>query len=201
MQPLQTERQPQPRTPPPPPAPVSFRYVPAQVRQPVRRAIPKSFFDLLLYVLGLVRVETLTASTDETLPTILYDPEDPQSRNVTLSNAIIALEKSVWEALRTRSREAYANLLAEDYREICDGAVLQKSDALQNFDRGTLTDFRMSDLRISQHDQRTAAISYKIHLKGFSCGQPLPDLPYYVTSIWTNRRGVWILTMSWGCWG
>jgi hypothetical protein len=106
----------------------------------------------------------------------------------------IAREKQVWDAIKSKNYDAFANFLAEDQIEVEEFGVLDKAGSvkgIQEFDasKATLSDFKSVNL-----DSNATLVTYlvKIPIKGMN---PLGERH---STIWVNRSGKWLAALHHG---
>lgn len=100
---------------------------------------------------------------------------------------VVANEKLVWDALKSKNYDAFASYLAEDSLEVEDTGVYDKAGSVKgvsmfDFSKATLSDFKTTKL-----DDDASLVTYlvKIPIKGVS---PLGERH---STIWINRGGKW----------
>ncbi len=104
----------------------------------------------------------------------------------------IAKEKAVWDALKKKDYDAFANMLASDYIEVGGDGVYDRAGITAYLKDLDFTDATFSDWRLLQVNKNAAILMYNLTLKGKFKGEDIPAGPYRVGSAWANRDGKWM---------
>lgn len=104
----------------------------------------------------------------------------------------IAKEKAVWDVLKKKDYDAFANMLASDYTEVGADGVYDKAGIVTYLKDLDFTDATFSDWRLLQINKNAAILMYNLTLKGKFKGEDIPAGPYRVGSAWANRDGKWM---------
>lgn len=95
-------------------------------------------------------------------------------------------EKAVWEAIRAKNADAFANYLLPESLEVEPEGVFDKATAVRmitSFDASKLT---QSDFKETKIDADATLLTYKV--VGMERGK---QVEMYHSTIWTNRGGQW----------
>jgi hypothetical protein len=99
-----------------------------------------------------------------------------------------ANEKLVWDSFKARNYDAFASYLANDFVEVEEDAVYDKTGsvkAVQGFD---MSKTELSDWKTIKFDDDASLVIYKIKMPGMK--PPMPDTGYHST-IWVKRDNKW----------
>ncbi len=119
-------------------------------------------------------------------------PRTAAATNQALEAQIVALEKRGWEAIKNKDYANAASLQAEDYQEIDMDGLRNKVQALQYARNLVLTDYAMSDVKLTMLAKDVALLTYKATETGTFKGQPLSPKPFYFGTLYMNRHGKWL---------
>ena len=117
----------------------------------------------------------------------------PQPSPAAVSDAdIVALDRQIWEALRTKNWDAFASHLADDLVSVSGDGVYDKAQTVEAVKKLDLTDYTVSDTKVLKLDADAVVITYTSAVKGKYDGQPLPDTPSRDTTVFVKRGGKWL---------
>ena len=103
----------------------------------------------------------------------------------------IAKEKAVWDALKRKDYDAFANMLATDYLEVGDDNTYDKAGIVNYLKDLDFTEATFSDWKLVPIDKDASLLLYNVNIKGKFKGQDIPPGPYRASSAWVNRDGKW----------
>jgi hypothetical protein len=103
----------------------------------------------------------------------------------------ITKEKAIWDALKARNYDAFANMLATDYIEVLPDGVNDKAGTVTDVKDLEITDVTFADWRFIPVDKDVSLLLYNATIKGRFKGQAFPEGPYRVSSGHVNRDGKW----------
>ncbi len=109
-----------------------------------------------------------------------------------LEETIISMERRAWEAVKARDTKTFSELFAADGLLVDAGGMTTRPAFFQSLPDLTITDYKLSDLKVTMIDKNTALITYRADSKGSFKGQPFPPNPAYTSTIWTKRGGKWV---------
>jgi uncharacterized protein (TIGR02246 family) len=109
-----------------------------------------------------------------------------------LQEAITAMERRAWEAVKARDAKAFSDLFAADGTMADAGGINSRDTFLQTLSDLIISEYSLSDIKVMMIDKDSALITYKADVKGSFKGQAFPPNPNYVSSIWTKRGGKWM---------
>jgi hypothetical protein len=111
----------------------------------------------------------------------------PEAKPAEGSSDVVADEKLVWDAIKSKNYDAFASFLADNAIEVEENGVFDKAGSvkgIQEFDasKGVLSDFKTTNL-----DSNATLVTYlvKIPVKGMN---PLGERH---STIWVNHGGKW----------
>lgn len=109
-----------------------------------------------------------------------------------LEETIISMERRAWDAVKARDTKAFSDLFAADGVMVDAGGMTTRTAFFQSLPDLTITDYTLSDLKVTMIGKDTALITYKADVKGSFKGQAFPPNTTYTSSIWTKRGGKWV---------
>jgi hypothetical protein len=111
----------------------------------------------------------------------------------TIAQKIIENSKATWEAYKSRNVAALKEHTGEDYMSYgLTGPSDLKQDIAALTDKSlTVEAYTIDDPRVTMATKDVAILRYKCELKGTIQGKPLK--PSYVTEVWVNRGGKWMI--------
>jgi hypothetical protein len=97
-----------------------------------------------------------------------------------------------WAAFRSRDKTAYADLLASDFRgvEIDSQGTRDKSQAVHEIERGLVSDYTLSRIKVSALGPEAALATYEAFIQFPSTAQ-IRSVRVYVSEVWVLRAGQW----------
>ena len=105
---------------------------------------------------------------------------------------IEAKERQIWDALKAKNWDAFGGLLADDFTDVADDGIYDKTKTTDAIKKLDLTDYTLSDIKFVKVDDDLAVIVYTSSEKSTYDGKPSPDKPSYNASAWVNRGGKWV---------
>ena len=111
----------------------------------------------------------------------------------TISQKIIDNSKATWEAYKSRNVTALKEYTAEDYGSYAvTGPSNRQQDIAALTDKSlTIEAYTIDDPKVMMATKDVAILRYKCNLKGTIQGKPLK--PSYVTEVWVNSGGKWMI--------
>jgi hypothetical protein len=116
----------------------------------------------------------------------------PKAEATSTSDSIIAQEKAIWDAIKTKSPDTFGGMLADDFVYISNDGVHDKAATINGIKQLDVTDLTFSDWKILMLDKDAAIVVYTVNMKGTSGGQPMPPGAMRASSAWVNRGGKWV---------
>ena len=107
---------------------------------------------------------------------------------------VLALERRVWEALRTGDRDLDASMLSSDFLGVYPSGFSDRAGHVDQLAAGpTVHDYHLSEVRLIRLADDQALLCYRADWRRPGPG---PAEAMYIASIWTRRSGGWINTFS-----
>ena len=105
---------------------------------------------------------------------------------------IQAKETAAWEAVKQKDWDSFTKLMADDYIEVADDGVHDKAASVQLVKDFDLSDYTLSDWKMTPIDPNTVLITYTANVTGKFKGEPVPAGPWRESSAYVNRNGQWL---------
>jgi len=105
---------------------------------------------------------------------------------------IQAKETAAWEAVKQKDWDGFGKMLADDYLEVVDEGVHDKTASIQSVKDIDLSDYTLSDWKMTPIDPNTVLITYTANVTAKAKGEPVPPGPYRESSAYVNRNGQWL---------
>jgi hypothetical protein len=125
-------------------------------------------------------------------------PEKPAGMAMTEADAI-AKEKAIWETIKTKDYEAFANMLAEEQVEVIDIGVNDKAASIAGVKQFEPSEVAFSDWKYLPIDKDAVVVSYTANYKGRFEGKEVPAQTVRASSAWVNRAGKWVAIFHQEC--
>lgn len=107
---------------------------------------------------------------------------------------LIALETSVWEALRDGNATADAGLLAADFLGVYPTGFADRADHAGQLDDGpTVAEYTIAEARAVEITLDHALLAYRAEYRRPGS---LESESMYVSSLWSRREGAWVNVFS-----
>jgi hypothetical protein len=98
--------------------------------------------------------------------------------------------------VKNRDYTALGSVMTEDYQEIDMDGRRSKTVALDSARNITLTNYSMSDLKLSVLGKDAALLTYKAALTGTFKGRAMPTQPLYYSVVYVRRHGKWLAALD-----
>jgi RNA polymerase sigma factor (sigma-70 family) len=122
------------------------------------------------------------------------DQDNLQKDQGNLKETVLALEKRVWDALKTQDRTVFESLVAEDFVGLdISGRHYDKADTLQFVSNVHVPEYEMKNTRVILMNETSALVTYDIHYKLNHVGGEAnsENLDRHALRAWTQRDGKW----------
>jgi hypothetical protein len=96
-------------------------------------------------------------------------------------------EKAVWDALKSKNYDGFANFLATDSMEIEPDGVYAKSQSVEGVKNLDASKYTLSDFKEVKIDSDSTLVTYTVKGPGMD-GKPMT---MYHSTVWSNRGGQW----------
>ena len=104
---------------------------------------------------------------------------------------IIDLEKSAWEAYKSKQAGAYKKLLATDYCGVYAEGFKTVDKEVADMEKTDLRDYSLADTKVAFPEAKVAVITYKVTMHSTFAGQDTSGT-YNSASVWIKRSGKWL---------
>ena len=111
----------------------------------------------------------------------------------------IAKEKAIWETIRVKDYEAFANMLAEDQVEVLDVGVHDKAASIAGVKDFEPSEVVFSDWKYLPIDKDAFVVVYTVNTKGKFQGKEFKPQTARGSSTWANRAGKWVAVFHQEC--
>jgi hypothetical protein len=148
----------------------------------------RSALVLLLILAAACGPSTTNKEATPTNSTVIAPPA-----SVALTEAdAMSKEKAIWETIKNKDYDAYANTLADDQIEVAADGVYDKAAsiaAVKNIEPAEIT---FADWQYLPIDKDAIVLSYTVTVKGKYKGKEFPAESSRASSAWVNRGGQWL---------
>jgi hypothetical protein len=108
-----------------------------------------------------------------------------------LDKALIANEHKINEAVAKGDKAGFLALLAPDAWSADANGFMKAADFANMMGDLKVTDWKISDEKVSWADPNTAIVTYTWTGSGSFQGQPIHS-PTYASTVWTKKAGKWV---------
>jgi hypothetical protein len=119
-------------------------------------------------------------------------PAETMSTAPPSESDIIAKEKAAWEAFKAKNETDFKKSLAPEYFGVSATGVSDIAGSVAAMKDSDLTDFTLSDWKMTTIDKDAVLLTYTAMEKGTYKGKAVPPGPYYEASAYVNRNGEWV---------
>jgi RNA polymerase sigma factor (sigma-70 family) len=182
---------------------VATGLISARVSVLAQGVLQSMFMQKLMRTVGLVLLAGLALGTATlTRQSLAADPPvaaptrsaQPNSDQGNLKETLLALEKRVWDALKTEDRTVFQNLVASDFVGLdISGRHYDKADTLQFVANVRVPQYEMKNVRVIVLNETSALVTYDIHYKLNHVGEAASSeiLDRHALRAWSQRKGKW----------
>ena len=103
-----------------------------------------------------------------------------------------AKEKAIWDTIKNKDYEAFANMLADDQIEVTGEGVFDKAGSIAAVKQFEPTELAFSDWKFMSIDKDAFVVTYTVNVKGKYSGKEFPAETNRCSSAWVNRGGKWL---------
>lgn len=114
-----------------------------------------------------------------------------KSMSSSAADDIEAKERQVLAALQKGDLQAFGNLLTDDAMEVTGHGVIAKAQIIEGMKGATLSDFTMTDVKVTAIDKDASLITYRTSGKYSAHGQS-GTYDDWASTIWVKRNGKWM---------
>ena len=104
---------------------------------------------------------------------------------------IIDLEKSAWDAYKSKQADAYRKLLATDYCSVYGEGIKTLDREVADMEKTDLREYSFADTKVVFPSADVAVMTYKVTMQETSAGQDASGT-YNSASVWNKRGGKWL---------
>jgi hypothetical protein len=156
----------------------------------------KSYALVLLLVLAVAC--TAPPTNREAAPTNSAATATPTSMAISEAD-VIAKEKAIWDTIKNKDYDAFANMLAEDLVEVLPDAVHNKAGSIAGVKDFEPTEVTFSDWKYLPIDKDAVVVVYHVDVKGKYKGKEFAPQSVRASSAWVNRNGKWLAAYHQEC--
>jgi hypothetical protein len=106
--------------------------------------------------------------------------------------AAIAQEKAVWDAIKNKDYDAFANMLAPNQLEVTSEGVNDKAASVASVREFEPSEVNLGDWKFLSIDKDAFLIIYTANTKGKYKGKEFAPITARSSSAWVNRDGKWL---------
>lgn len=110
---------------------------------------------------------------------------------ITTSDDVIANERAIWDALKTKNYDGFASALASDSIEVEPNGVHDKAGTMRLVRSFDFSKAELSEFRAVPFDADASLVIYKVKLPG-------PAPAEYHSTIWAKKDGKWMAVFHQG---
>ncbi len=111
----------------------------------------------------------------------------------------VAKEKGIWEAIRAKDYESFANMLASDQIEVLDDGVHDKAASIEGVKQFEPSEVNFSDWKFLPIDKDAFIVAYTVAVKGKFQGREFPTSSIRGSSVWAYRDKKWVAVFHQEC--
>ena len=146
----------------------------------------------MLVLLAALIAAACAAPTNQPTPTANTNSAATPLAVVMTEADAVAKEKAIWDTIRNKDYEAFANMLAEDQIEVSGEAVWDKAAAVTSIKDFEPAEVNFSDWKYLSIDRDAFVVIYTVNVKGKYRGKEFPAESSRASSAWVNRNGRWL---------
>jgi hypothetical protein len=146
---------------------------------------------LILLAALIVAAACAAPPTNQTSTINTNSAATPSTPIMTEADAV-AKEKAIWDTIKNKNYEAFANMLAEDQVEVSGEAVWDKTAAVASIKDFEPTEFTHSEWKFLSIDKDAYVVNYTVNVKGKYRGKEFPAESARASSAWVYRNGRWL---------
>ncbi len=111
----------------------------------------------------------------------------------------IAKEKAVWEAVKAKNYESFANMMADDQIEVLEDGVHDKATSIEGVKQFEPSELTFSDWKFLSIDRDAFIVAYTVAMKGKYQGKEFPPTSVRGSSAWAYRNQKWVAVFHQEC--
>jgi len=106
-------------------------------------------------------------------------------------STITDLEKSAWEAYKSKQADAFKALMSKDYYGVYAEGVKTLDAELADMAKSDLRDYSFSDVKVVFPHPKMAVMTYKVKLQATADDKDVSGT-YNSGSVWVQQGGKWV---------
>lgn len=150
----------------------------------------KKFYALLSLSVLVVACAT-PPTNEEAAPTNTAAPASPTSMAISETDAI-AKEKAIWDTIKNKDYDAFANMLADNQVEILPDGMKDKAASIAGVKDFEPEEVTFADWKYLPINNDLVVLVYKVTVKGRYKGKPFDAETAWASSAWAKRNGEWL---------
>ena len=103
----------------------------------------------------------------------------------------IAKEKAIWDTIKQKDYDAFANMLADDQVEVLPEGVKDKAGSVAGVKEFEPSEINFSDWKFLPINKDAFVVVYTVAVKGKYRGEEFPSESARGSSAWVNRNNKW----------
>lgn len=111
----------------------------------------------------------------------------------------IAKEKAIWDAIKNKNYESFADMLAGDQLEVLDDGVHDKAQSVEGVKEFEPSELTFSDWKFLSIDKDAFIVAYTVAVKGKYQGKEFPLTSSRGSSAWVYRDKKWVAIFHQEC--
>ena len=111
----------------------------------------------------------------------------------------IAKEKAIWDTIKQKDYDAFADMLAEDQVEVATDGVHDKAGSIAGVKQFEPSEVNFSDWKFLPIDKDGFIVVYTAAYKGKVQGKPFPPTTMRCSSAWVRRNNKWLAVYHQEC--
>ena len=113
------------------------------------------------------------------------------AKSATQETTITGLEKSAWEAYKSKQADAFKKLLSKDYCGAYAEGIKNLDTEVADMAMTDLRDYSFADMKVVCPSADVAVVTYKATIQSTSAGQDNSGT-YNSASVWCKQGGKWL---------
>ena len=148
--------------------------------------------------LALTFVAACTAPTTNEVATNRNSSPEAAPPAITEAEAI-AKEKAIWETIKAKNYDAFAEMLASDQIEVLDVGLHDKAASVEGVKQFEPSEVNFSDWKFLSIDKDAFIVAYTVTIKGKFQGKEFPPTTTRGSSAWVYRDKKWLAIFHQEC--
>ena len=102
-----------------------------------------------------------------------------------------SLERSFWKEVQDKNWKELGRHIGGNYISITPSGRFDRAAALERLQQVQLDDYSLGDFQIELNGN-TLVVTYTLTARGTFSGQPLPQQPVRIMSVWQQQKAGWM---------